>query len=112
MAIGAITAGDQDGAKPSSPVFMDVVSFLGDDSYPAGGTLAFEATLRAVVGDSREIIAVIGQDCGGYVPVYVPSTGALKVYEGDYDPAATGPLTENATADLSGTTFNLLVISR
>lgn len=110
MAIGAITVGDQDGAKPSAPLFVDVLSFLGDDAYPTGGTLAVEAAVRAVVGDSREILAVLPQDCGGYVCCYLPSTGALKVYEA----AADGnPLDEvAAAADLSGTTFNVLVISR
>lgn len=110
MAIGAITSGDQAGAKPSTPVFVDFLSFAGDGAYPSGGTLGFQASVRAALGDQREILAVIGQDCGGYVPVYLPGTDALKVYE--QTNVATSPLIETATADLSGTTFNVVVISR
>lgn len=109
MPIGPITTGDQAGAK-QAPVFADVISFLGDDAYPAGGSLAFQTALRTAVGDQREILAVVGQDCGGYVVAYLPGTDALKVYE--QTNVATSPLIETVTADLSGTTFNVLVLSR
>ena len=110
MAIGAITAGDQDGAKPSAPLFVDVLSFNGDDAYPTGGTTGFQAAVQAIVGDQREILAVIGQDCGGYDPVYIPATDALKVYESGADGSANDEVAN--AADLSGTTFNVVVLSR
>jgi hypothetical protein len=49
-------------------------------------------------------------DCGGYTPAYVPADGKLKVYQGDYDPAAVGPQVQVPDATvLTATTFNLMV---
>lgn len=112
MALGTITVGTKAGVAASAPLFAELISFAGDGAYGAGGTAGFKALVEAKVGGSREILAVIGQDCGGYVPVYDKANDKLKVYEGDYDPAAVGPLKENATADLSAVTFNVLVISQ
>jgi hypothetical protein len=58
------------------------------------------------------VLAVVGQDCGGYVPVYVPGTDALKVYESGVENAGKTPLAEvTAATNLSSVTFNVLVIS-
>lgn len=108
MSLGTITRDGAESVIAQGPVFFDRVSFLGDDSYPTGGTTGFDALIQAVVGDSRNVVGVIAEDCGGYLPVY--AAGLLKVYEA----AADGnPLDEvgNAT-DLSSVTFNLLVISK
>ena len=110
MALGTVTSNVKAGQKPSAPVFADLVSFLGDDSYPTGGTAGFEALIQALLKDSRDVIAVVMQDCGGYVPVYDRANDKFKVYE---EGADAGPADEvgNAT-DLSGVTFNVVVISK
>lgn len=106
MAIGTITRGDGTGEKPSTPSFFDPLSFLGDDSYTTGGTLAFEASYRAAMLGNRQVIAVISGDCGLHVAVYDAATDALKVYL-----RSTGAEVANAV-DLSSVTFNLVVISK
>lgn len=97
------------GSQPSSPIFHDVLTFAGDASYPTGGTLGFGAAIKAFYQDGRQVLAVIPQDCGGYQPCYLPGTDALKVYESN---SAGDPMEEVANAtNLSGVTFNVLVIS-
>lgn len=112
MAIGAITTTEQ--TPTNGPQRMDAISFAGDGAYPTGGTAAFQTSVRSALGVGNvDIVAVIPIDCGGYVPAWDNATGKLKVYYGDYDPAAAGPLVEvpNAT-DLSAVTFKVLVVSK
>jgi hypothetical protein len=97
------------GAAHSEPLFVDWLQFDGDDDYPAGGTPAFEVFYRALIEQSRTIACVIGQDCGGYVVTYDRENDKLKVWE--QTDVATSPLIETVTSDLSGTTFNVVVIS-
>lgn len=98
------------GAQPSAPTFFDLMSFTGDASYGTGGFAGFGAAVKAFFKDSRQVLAVIAQDCGGYVVAYVPSTDKLKVFE--QSGADDTPLDEvDATTNLSGVTFNVLVIS-
>jgi hypothetical protein len=97
------------GSQPSSPIFHDVLTFAGDTSYPTGGTLGFGAAVKAYYGDGRQVLAVVGQDCGGYFVSYEPSTDALKVWKCAGSAAPAVEVT-NAT-NLSGVTFNALVIS-
>ncbi len=98
----------------SNPVHFDLISFPGDSLYPTGGTAAFQAFVRTCLNKGAvEIIAVIPQDCGGYVPAYDKANDKLKVYFGDFDPAAAAPLAEVVdTTDLDGVTFRVLVISK
>lgn len=112
MALGTFTIGDKAGYQPSAPLFVDVVSFAGDASYPTGGS-AFDAKWTAAKHQTRDVLAVLAVDCSGYIPAYDTSTGKLKVYWGDNNNASDGPLVEvtNAT-DLSGITFKVLVVSR
>lgn len=111
MAIGAITSEAEHGHRGTDAIFLELISFAGDGTYSAGGTAGFQTSVRAALdaGDI-EILAVFGQDCGGYVPVYDKDNDKLKVYE--QTDTATSPLIETATANLSGTTFNVLVIAR
>ena len=106
MSIGAITKPASVGAVPKSPTFTDLISFAGDDAYPTGGTVDFQDTFRAAVGDNREVMGVIAQDCGANDVVYDKANDTLVVRV-----RATGAEVANAT-DLSGTTFNVLVLSR
>jgi hypothetical protein len=97
------------GSQPSSPIFHDVLTFTGDTSYPTGGTLGFGAAIKAFYGDGRQVLAVVGQDCGGYFVTYEPATDALKVWKCAGSAAPAVEVT-NAT-NLSAVTFNVLVIS-
>lgn len=111
MSLGTFTIGDEVGTQPSAPTFTDRVSFLGDNSYPTGGTATFSALFQAKTKDGRKPIAVIAQDCGGYVVAYDETNDKLKVFRGAH--TVDNPMSEvpNAT-DLSGVTFNVIVISK
>lgn len=108
MTVGALTL-----ANPSKtnagPWNLDRLTFAGDNSYPTGGTAAFQALVRAKMGDNRTVLAVLAQDCGGYFPVYDFANDKLKVYRsaGSAAPMAEVP----NTTDLSGVTFNVLIAS-
>lgn len=111
MAIGAITeVAGVDGPGGNDPLFCNLISFAGDGAYAAGGTGNFQALVQAAIGSGREVLGVIGQDCGGYVPVYDKAANKLKVYE--QSNTATSPLIETATANLSAVTFRMLVLSK
>lgn len=111
MAIGAITLALAAGAVASAPLFADRISFAGDGAYTTGGS-AFKTAFQAKTKSAREPIGIMLGDCGGYIPVYDPATGLLKVYFANNDGGADGPLIEVAAAtDLSAVTFNLVVVS-
>lgn len=105
MALGTATVGDEAGKAPGSPTFIISLSFAGDGAYTTGGTASFQAYVRAAVsGRAVTVLGVIPQDCGIYRPMFIPSTGRLMVRT-----MVDGTQVANA-ADLSGTTFNLLVV--
>ena len=107
-----ITLVDQGGQKQSVPQFADAISFLGEASYPAGGMLIGDGFAKKLKS-GRTVLGIIPGDCGGYVPVWIPATKAVKVYWADNDAGADGPLVEVlATTVLSGVTFNLVVLSK
>ena len=109
MALGTLTRVAAKSGDSSKPVFYDRVSFVGDTSYPTGGTTGFDALITALLGDAREVVAIIPEDCGAYLPVYLPDNGGtFKVYEGT---AGANAEVANTTA-LDGVTFNLLVLSK
>lgn len=104
MALGAATrsAGE---SGVGERLFMDVVSFAGDDNYPTGGTAGFDAYIQALLGDSRNVIGVVMiGDCGDNMPIYVGGKLMVKVI-------STGVEVANAV-DLSAATFTVLVISK
>lgn len=115
MALGTPTLDAQAGEKPGAPTFVFNLSFLGDDSYPTGGTAAFQQFVRDALNLSPavEVMAIIPNDCDGFVPVYDKAADTLKVYYADYDAGADGALIEvaNATA-LNGSTFNVTVLAK
>lgn len=112
MAIGTITLAAKGGAAPSAPVFVDRISFLGDNPYPTGG-MAFKALFQAKTKDAREPFGILADDCGGYILAYDPSTGKLKVYRGDNANASPAPAVEVSNGvDLSAVTFNVVVLSQ
>lgn len=108
MSLGAITLLRRGGDMPSAPLRVDHISFAGDDDYPAGGTAGLEALLAAKLGVTPEILAVVPGDCGQYVPSWDYTNKKMFVRDG-----GTATWTEVAPAfDLSGTTFNVAVISQ
>lgn len=113
MALGTATLVDATGHSRRA-CFIDALSFAGDGSYPTGGTAAFEAYVKAKLAvGAIDVVAVVGQDCGGYVPVYDKTADKLKVYYSDSNNASDGPLIEVPdTTALSGVTFHVLVLSK
>lgn len=72
MAIGTITAVDRVGEDGQDPTFVEHIKFAGDATYPDGGTLAIETAIRAALGTRQiELMAVIAEDCGVYLPQLV-----------------------------------------
>lgn len=101
LGAGTLNAAESD----SNRLFADVVSFAGDDAYPTGGTVDFDAYLQALVGDSRNVMGVIAvADSGDNIPMYVGGNLMVKL-------RSTGAEVANTT-DLSGVTFTLLVLSK
>lgn len=87
-------------------LFVDVVEFVGDAAYDAGGE-PFEAPFEALVGSDRDILFVSGYG-GNNTVEFVPSTpidgaGKLKVR------AAGGA---EFSGDLSAVTFRVCVWSK
>ena len=109
MSLGTLTRVAAKSGDSSKPIFYDRVSFAGDSAYPTGGTTGFDALITALLGDSREVVGIIPEDCGAYMPAYLPDDdGTLKVFEGTS--GANAEVTD--TTNLSGTTFNILVLSK
>jgi hypothetical protein len=111
MAIGAITVVSK--SQVPGPLNVDQIAFAGDGAYPSAGTPGFLALVRAALGKGNiTILNVVAQECGGYQIVYDGVADKLKVLYIDNNNAADGPMIENATANLSGVTFNLLILSK
>ena len=110
MALGTITAVAK---SQVSGLNHDRIAFAGDGAYPAGGTPGFQALVRTALAKGNvTILQVLAEDTGGYPVAYDVTNDKLKVFYGDNNNAADGPLIENATANLSAVTFKLLVISK
>lgn len=109
MALGTATVVKKSAAQ--GPLRADIISFAGDGAYPGGGTAAFQDYVRAALDVGNvEVLGVVQVDGSGYVLRYNKGTDKLMVFEGNYD-ASDGPLQESSTANLSGQTFKVLVIS-
>jgi len=108
------TASMEAGAQPSAPTFHDLVSFTGDSNYPgSGGTTGFLESFRIATKSTRNILAIIPADCGGYLTSYNVSADKLKVWYLPAESASKQPMTEVvATTNLSAVTFNVIVISQ
>lgn len=101
------TLNAEHGEQPGAPSFMLRLSFPGDDSYPTGGTAAFQDFVRAAVGGRAvEVIDVIAGDCADNVPYYDKANDKLKVRV-----LSTGAEVANTT-NLSGVTFNLTALCK
>ena len=111
MALGTITVVNK--SQISGTLNHDQIQFAGDGAYPANGTPNFQTLVRAALGKGNvTVLYVVPGDCGGYVPVYDAAADKLKVYYSDSNNASDGPMIENATANLSGVTFRVVVVSK
>ena len=113
MALGAATHGSahSGGAAPNAPVRFDLLTFAGDGAYGAGGTAAFEAYVQAALGQSVTVLAVLDADTTGYVKRYDITNDKLMVFYCTNNAGAQGPLIEDTTANQSGRTYSVIVIS-
>lgn len=110
MALGTVVKNAAKSANNSQAVFYDFLTIPGDAAYLAGGTTGFDATVAAAVGDDREVIGVIQQDCAGYVITYLPANGGtLKMYE---EGADGGAADEVANGNYSAVSLTMLVVSK
>lgn len=79
---------------------IDFFTILMDSTYPSGGE-AIDA-----VGDLGYFYATFdGPSTTGYIAKWDKANQKIKVFYGDNNNAADGPLIENATTDLSAETF-------
>lgn len=106
MSLGAMTLSNEIGRK-GGPISQARISFLGDDSYPTGGTAGLNALVAAALGVTSVVIeAVVQQNLSDHVARYDKTNDKLMVQL-----MSTGAEVANAV-DLSGTTFELLVIAK
>jgi hypothetical protein len=96
-----------------------LIEFLGDDAYAAGGTPNFNSLLQAAIKaahgaasdanvrgeESVECVYVVPQRAGALVPSYDYDADKLFVYDNATD-------LENATADISGVTFECVAVCK
>lgn len=109
MALPAtVTISQQNDQSPSSPVFADVITMAGPSVYGTDvwNKASIESRLQTAAKDKRQIVSIIGlYGSASLQPIYDPVGDAVKVFV-----RTTG--VENATADISATTFSFLVISK
>lgn len=102
MALGPITVVDKQ--QVNGVLNSDEITFLGDATYPTGGTPGFQALVRKALNKGNVTIQyVVAQDSAGNTPVYDVANDKLKVYSGT---------SEHAAGDISATTFRLVVVSK
>lgn len=111
MALGTFTVVEKVAAQ--GPVQFVRATVVGDGAYSAGGSTGILAALKSALGKSNlNIISCQGEgDNAGRVLVYDHANEKLKVYQGDNDGGADGPLVEDATANQSGRTYGLFIVA-
>jgi len=111
LTTATVDADHSGGHAPNAPVRLDHFAITGDAAYAAGGSAAFEAFVRSELGQKVTVIGVIPGECSGYVPVYDKANDKLKIYQALYGGGPAAPLVEDATANQSGRTYNMIVVS-
>lgn len=114
MALGAISRELAGGGRPLEPLFFDHIQFLGDDDYPAGGTVGFsDLVATALAKEGVEVVGILKAGaCGGYEPIYDKANDKLLMYI-DNNSGANGPEIEvTATTNLDSVTIDLVVLYR
>jgi hypothetical protein len=103
MSLGTITVTNDLHGAASAPLQFLELSFLGDSSYPAGGSVGFTALVQAKAG--RAVTPLFVVKCattGVYTPIYDKANDKLYVLKADQTEVT-------ASTDLSGTTFKVIV---
>lgn len=103
MSLGTAAVGAQAGQSASAPTRIVRLTFVGDDSYPTGGTTGFEAYVRDALDEFVTVLGLVDQSIGANELVYNPVTGNLMSFV-----KATG--VERSAADDSGTQYDCLVL--
>ena len=119
MALGTPTLKSQAHKSFSRVVFFDRITLAGDSAYTAGGSAGFAAYFQGLVStetENAQVGSVNYQPFAGRTPLEVLGFGG--VYRAQYDATNdklqvfnTSTGAEAGNGDLSGTTFDLLVIS-
>ena len=103
----ALTFGTVDRTKVQRRYF-NFATVTWDATYPAGG----EAVTASDFGLSR-LDYLVALDPAGFIVQYIPSTGKIKAFYGDYNNASDGLLIEIAVGDtaiLNGIVTTFLAI--
>lgn len=85
-----------------------IVKFTFDSTYPANG----EVVDLDLLGVNEVLNEAVGLTNGGYVAQYLKATNKVKLWYGDNNNAADGPLIENATTDVSAQSVTLTLLCR
>lgn len=106
MAIANQTKIAAAGVVPSHALVAFRMSFDGDDAYATGGTANFSTVVHEAIEHKAPltILGVVPENCGAYLPQYDKVADKLLVRQLS-DGAEVA-----AAADLSGTSFTILVI--
>jgi hypothetical protein len=113
MALGTITVIES--VSADGPVFYDRCTIVGDGAYPTGGTVAFQALYQA----AAKTAGILGET-GGRTIVHLSNENTGEAQELAYNHAndtltafVSATAAEVAdTTDLSGNTYNVLVVSK
>jgi hypothetical protein len=114
MALGTATI---DKAYAQGDTKLIAMHFAGDGATPAGGTTAFAAYVQTAIklaaaaatdknvrgASTVEVMGIALGPCGVYRPVYDKANDKLKIYD---------EKNVEATGNLSGTTYYMLVICK
>ena len=103
MALGTVTVLNDEG-RSGGPYPLGLITVVGDDAYPAGGTPDFQQAVRDALGANVEVLAVQQQNLSDHVCRYDKANDKLMVQL-----MSTGA---EASGDLSSTTFTLLVFGK
>lgn len=112
MALGAVALVTSNIKNAGEAVFVEEITVVGDGSYPTGGSAGLPALVKTALGGRDVAILQVNRAgaCGGFTPVWVPSTQKLMVRRTAAINAADEEV-PNAT-NLSGTTFQLQVLCK
>jgi hypothetical protein len=105
--LGAITNVTHGGEKASAPTFVDQITVVGDNAYPAGGTPGFAALFNAAVKCNRTILSVHDMS-----PPASVSTASYDVANDKLFIRVRATGAESAVSDQSAVTYRVVVISK
>jgi len=109
MSLATAATLDTEVGREGGPVIAARISFLGDDAYPTGGSVDFSDFVAVALGINAtqlDILGVFAQNLSDHELLYDRANDKLIVRV-----ASTAAEVANTT-DLSGTTFEALVIAQ